>query len=257
MNYLHTPRASIMLQAEASTKSRNSPIGDSNSFGALSTTPGITSLKAPRLKRPSQKRVQRYYLNPKPILIHHNTETHKLCLIEGPANLHQSFVLAMSTSAIQTFLKAAAAVHPHRLIYCTAGIVFDPSSPVPFGGSRVNPGYTAFEGSSCDTLLEYLVSSAYTVFWNRYGQGTLEFLVDKLNQVVEFHGHLSTDSGTARRNKGMMDELMLQGMKRAGHIPWRKAVMIPQDLSDMRGDFEGEECVEGVYFTPRRLRKIT
>ncbi|KAI9347731.1 hypothetical protein BDR26DRAFT_854672 [Obelidium mucronatum] len=216
-----------------------------------------------RAKRCKKKQIQRIYLTQHPILIQPNPTTTKLNLHEVPSSLlSHAQILSLSQDTILTHIQqqAGSVAHPHRIIYCATGLVFAPSSPMPFGGPRMAPGYTSFVGETCDSLLEYLLDGSYAVLWKRFGRTALEFVVEQINRVIEWHGCVAEaevrgdGGGCGWRNKGMLDELLLQGMKRAGHIPWRSAAIIPEYLRDKRifKEAGATRREEGVWFTPVR-----
>ncbi|KAI8611545.1 hypothetical protein BC830DRAFT_649720 [Chytriomyces sp. MP71] len=80
--------------------------------------------------------------------------------------------------------------HPHRFVYALAGFLFTPKSPAPFGGARMSPG-------------------------------VLDFVCRAVNRVLVLH---------ERGLKDQLDERVLQGMRKAGHLPWTGAAFMPVHL---------------------------
>ncbi|KAI8607078.1 hypothetical protein BC830DRAFT_1159569 [Chytriomyces sp. MP71] len=131
--------------------------------------------------------------------------------------------------------------NPHRYIYALAGLLFTPKSPPPFGGPRTTPGYVAFRGPNCAALLHYIVTGAYA----RGGGGdtrVLSCICRCVNRVVSTH---------ERGCKDLLDECVLQGMRKAGHLPWIGAALVPELLRDVEGSTTSATFVE---FSVRRNR---
>ncbi|KAI9351419.1 hypothetical protein BDR26DRAFT_891053 [Obelidium mucronatum] len=126
---------------------------------------------------------------------------------------------------IMTLFQETKVHHPARLIYALAGRLFHPSSPIPFGGTRSSPGYLAFKGETPESLLRFIVSEAYRVSWMILNRVVLDFVVLHINHVLELH---------YRGVKDELDEWMMKGMKRAGHIEWFGAHYIPRQLRHVR-----------------------
>ncbi|TPX73172.1 hypothetical protein CcCBS67573_g05561 [Chytriomyces confervae] len=103
-------------------------------------------------------------------------------------------------------------VHPHRLVYCLAGMLFSPMAPFPFGGSKVAPGFAHFTGETTSHLLHFIVNGAYSAHWLKRGMDALILLVNTVNTII--------DMQRVSASKDELDEWMLKGIKRAGHIEW-------------------------------------
>ncbi|KAI8607344.1 hypothetical protein BC830DRAFT_151895 [Chytriomyces sp. MP71] len=111
--------------------------------------------------------------------------------------------------------------HPQRYTYALAGLLFSPKSPSPFGGPRKAPGYVAFRGPDCAALLQYIIGSTYKVYHITRDARLLEHVCKCVNNVVALQ-----ECGF----KDLLDEHVLQGMRKAGHVPWLGAARIPELL---------------------------
>ncbi|ORY42469.1 hypothetical protein BCR33DRAFT_718160 [Rhizoclosmatium globosum] len=182
-----------------------------------------------------------YQTSLSPLIITKNeaTNTIQLSTCATPFLFFQTIAVSVN-AVLSCFLSTRA--HPHRLTYCTAGLMFRATSPLPYGGSKRFPGYSEFLSSdnSNNQLLEFLVSCAVKSYWKFRGTHALSFLVESVNKVLALQ---------VSGEKDVLDELMMKGMKKSGQIPWFGPAQIPAHL---RHQFEGreEECV---YFTPVRL----
>ncbi|KAJ3230309.1 hypothetical protein HDU81_004610 [Chytriomyces hyalinus] len=112
--------------------------------------------------------------------------------------------------------------HPHRLIYALTGSIFTHKSPLPFGGSKTSPGYLKFVGPDAKTLLEFIIYQAYQFCDTFRDDRSLKQISTAINRVLAMQ---------YRGMKDMLDELMLRGMKKAGHCNWFGAVYVPSHLS--------------------------
>ncbi|KAI9346184.1 hypothetical protein BDR26DRAFT_855991, partial [Obelidium mucronatum] len=118
-------------------------------------------------------------------------------------------------------------VHPDRLTYALAGFIFHCKSPKPFGGPKMSPGFLQYNGTTAADTLEFIVTTAYGATWNTNNPKALKFLVKSFNRMMEMH---------FRGMKDEVDELMLKGMKKAGHIEWFKSSLIPLHLRHVDED---------------------
>ncbi|KAI9328370.1 hypothetical protein BDR26DRAFT_874168 [Obelidium mucronatum] len=162
-------------------------------------------------------------------------------MIPCPSDRSAMEILTQSHAAILTCFQNTRC-HPHRFIYCLAGRLFFSAAPLPFGGARKNPGYTAFEGSNPDQLLSFIISSAYRVYWNARGRAGLDIIIETVNLILDWH---------RRGLRDELDELLLKGMKKSGHIEWFGAAYIPEQL---RHAYEADVMVQCVEFSPQRRR---
>ncbi|KAJ3250275.1 hypothetical protein HDU77_006805 [Chytriomyces hyalinus] len=150
-------------------------------------------------------------------------------------------IIKKSSLAIQSFFSNSK-VSPSRLIYITAGLAFDPASPKPFGGPKTHPGYVEYDGTTVASLLEYLVESSFKRYWACRGREALDFVAGCVNRARKLH---------YAGNADILNELMLKGMKKSGHIPWNALVTIPETLrhrQEVQSDVETNE----VRFSSRR-----
>ncbi|KAJ3351927.1 hypothetical protein HDU83_008450 [Entophlyctis luteolus] len=169
------------------------------------------------------------------------------------------------TAILAAFVEAPAGVHPDRLVYALAGILFTARSPLPFGGSKRYPGYAAFSGPTPDLLLRFIVTGAFsdmdttdfstivhtgvsnslnssfdatmwaTVQARDYSSSQLAVAqATRVSSCLEYVVHAANHVVTQHRligTKDECDELVLRGMQRAGHIAWsRSDWLIPQHL---------------------------
>ncbi|KAJ3193502.1 hypothetical protein HK101_004710, partial [Irineochytrium annulatum] len=134
---------------------------------------------------------------------------------------------------------------PDRPIYALIGRVFQPTSPVPFGG-KSRPGYASFTGDTAVDVLDWVVVKAISPPHRGRGLrgvlppgGALIWLAGEANAVVQW---ISTG------DKDSVDESMLRGMVRTRHLSIRKglAVVIPQHLRDPGGGVTSVRMSEGV-----------
>ncbi|TPX58336.1 hypothetical protein CcCBS67573_g09174 [Chytriomyces confervae] len=152
-------------------------------------------------------------------------------------------IIRKSSSAIQSFFSNSK-VSPSRLIYITAGLAFDPASPKPFGGPKTHPGYVEYDGTTVASLLQYLVESSFKRYWACRGREALDFVASCVNRARKLH---------YAGNADILNELMLKGMKKAGHIAWNKSATIPEALQH-RQEVQSDEQTNEVQFTPRLSR---
>ncbi|TPX57435.1 hypothetical protein CcCBS67573_g09251 [Chytriomyces confervae] len=152
-------------------------------------------------------------------------------------------IIRESSLAIQSFFSNSK-VPPSRLIYITAGLAFEPTSPKPFGGPKTHPGYVEYDGKTVASLLEYLVESSFKRYWACRGREALDFVAGCVNRARKLH---------YAGNADILNELLLKGMKKSGHIAWNKSATIPEALrhrQEAQSDVETNE----VQFTPRLSR---
>ncbi|KAJ3281319.1 hypothetical protein HDU79_010853 [Rhizoclosmatium sp. JEL0117] len=126
-------------------------------------------------------------------------------------------------------------VNKDRLVYALAGLLFTASSPPPFGGSKMNPGYSRFTGSDPDALLHFIVNEAYTTYCSVNNILPVKLVVNTANHILSLHF-----SG----EKDTIDELMLKGIKKSGHSEWFGAHYIPDHLQHRDEPSAGSHGVE-------------
>ncbi|KAJ3012119.1 UNVERIFIED_CONTAM: hypothetical protein HDU68_001362, partial [Siphonaria sp. JEL0065] len=116
-------------------------------------------------------------------------------------------------------LFASTKVNPDRLTYALAGTLFYPWSPKPFGGKkRMKPGFISYQGETAQSLLFYIVSQLLSSTHKRKDLDSILFVVRAINELLELQ-----ELG----QKDELDERLLKGMKKSGHIQWFGAACIP------------------------------
>ncbi|TPX74045.1 hypothetical protein CcCBS67573_g04703 [Chytriomyces confervae] len=201
-------------------------------------------------RRPSaahKDRIQLYKTPPSHLKLVHDRVSRKLVVSATPSQEQQpqqhtnaSHILAESSSAVRSFFNTAH-VSPNRLIYITAGLIFKPSSPLPFGGHKSRPGYLDYTGTTVESLLEYILSASFKRYWSYRGREAIDFVTENLNDAMKLH---------IEQDRDLLNELMLVGIKRVGHYVGAKGVLIPAGLEHV--DQVDSQTRTGVTFTPRR-----
>ncbi|KAI8830394.1 hypothetical protein BJ741DRAFT_581430 [Chytriomyces cf. hyalinus JEL632] len=213
---------------------------------AVPSASSIVQTLHPRLLSLSGAKAHRLtvYSPPHSILVlAHDTPSGTLTVSVCESIVAMPIIIAKSSSAIRS-LFSHCKVSRSRLIYITAGLMFTPASPMPFGGPKTRPGYTEYIGTTVVSLLLYLVESSFKRYWTCRGREALDFLVGCANKARNLHFAGDAD---------VLNELMLKGIKKAGHIAWNKPVRIPEALrhrQEVQSDAVGSE----VLFTPRLSR---
>ncbi|KAI9346172.1 hypothetical protein BDR26DRAFT_122777 [Obelidium mucronatum] len=136
--------------------------------------------------------------------------------------------------------------NPGRLIYALAGACFHAKAPLPFGGRKATPGFAAFQGRTVQEVLVFIIEGMYTTHWKLGTKVVVKFVCDAVNRVVG----LQKSGGC----KDTLDELMMRGMKRSGHIDWFGAHYIPKWLRHVEehGGEKRQRSDSGVFFSVRR-----
>ncbi|KAI9346193.1 hypothetical protein BDR26DRAFT_856013 [Obelidium mucronatum] len=134
---------------------------------------------------------------------------------------HDQQALPQKTIQAVLALFQATKAHPDRLVYALAGKLFHPTSPIPFGGTRSAPGYILYKGTTTDSLITFIITETYRMTWIIMNRIVLDFVSGQINAVLEMQCWGSKDE---------LDELMMKGMKRAGHVEWFGAHYIPPRL---------------------------
>ncbi|KAJ3401667.1 hypothetical protein CcCBS67573_g00936 [Chytriomyces confervae] len=112
-----------------------------------------------------------------------------------------------------------------RLAYATAGVLFRASSPFPFGGSRTKPGFVQFEGRDAQAVLRFIVRQSLETAWRYKGNGAVDSVAGAANCVVALQA-------SGRDGKDKLDDLVMKGLQKCGHIAWRGEWVIPPELRD-------------------------
>ncbi|KAI8607718.1 hypothetical protein BC830DRAFT_89064 [Chytriomyces sp. MP71] len=97
-------------------------------------------------------------------------------------------------------------------------LTFSPKSPPPIGGSKLKPGYAAFKGPDAATLLTWIVTESYKTYWITRDPAILSFLAKSFNRILAMH---------QRGEKDALDERLMKGLKKAGHISWLDGIACP------------------------------
>ncbi|ORY50366.1 hypothetical protein BCR33DRAFT_713188, partial [Rhizoclosmatium globosum] len=82
-------------------------------------------------------------LPPSSLIIRRDDDLNTISLQICTTSLTPPQIIASSKIAIICCFRATRC-HPYRLTYCTAGLMFHASSPLPFGGPKQSPGYAEF-----------------------------------------------------------------------------------------------------------------
>ncbi|KAI8611544.1 hypothetical protein BC830DRAFT_1140758 [Chytriomyces sp. MP71] len=135
--------------------------------------------------------------------------------------------------------------HPDRFIYALAGTIFKPESPFPFGGPRLSPGYTKFEGDNCQSLLHFIVAGTYDCYHRYRDRKVMDLVCASIGRVLAMHYQGMKDA---------LDERVLKGMKKSGHIEWFGAANIPDDLQHVK-EIRGRDATAAVEFFARKRSK--
>ncbi|KAJ3063305.1 hypothetical protein HDU98_000872 [Podochytrium sp. JEL0797] len=165
------------------------------------------------------------------------TTARRLAVIQSnhPIRMHE---IQESHSAVLILFNSTR-VHPYRLVYALAGRLFDAQSPTPFGGpSKATPGYAKFNGTNAQDLLKYIISETI----NTGNKSMVEYVAKAVNSLLD--AHFSGD-------KERVDEQMLRGMKKAGHIQWHGQFVIPCQLSHV-DEIGASFKMANVEFDPAR-----
>ncbi|KAJ3014116.1 UNVERIFIED_CONTAM: hypothetical protein HDU68_000416 [Siphonaria sp. JEL0065] len=139
-----------------------------------------------------------------------------------PASIQD--ILYTSEKAIRD-LFASTACNSHRLIYALAGVIFHGYSPLPFGGSKSSPGYVKFQGDTPDQLLTFIVLESFSTYFQLKGREAVDLVAEAANRVYTMH---------MANQKDPLDELVMQGLKKSGHIAWIGCYIIPQDVRHVK-----------------------
>ncbi|KAI8615785.1 hypothetical protein BC830DRAFT_1168311 [Chytriomyces sp. MP71] len=181
---------------------------------------------------------------PSSLVFRHETTTNQIVLAVIASTSSSETIISESCSVIKAFFSQTF-VSYKRLLYIATGSVFRADSPLPFGGLRTRPGYAEYNGASTGSLLRHIVSAAFKWYWGCRGAEALHFVAASVNQTLQLHRDQNID---------ILDELMLRGMKSAGHIDCMKAARVPFELRHKSDDRRDRRTA--VVFTPRRLKSL-
>ncbi|KAI8609097.1 hypothetical protein BC830DRAFT_1208195 [Chytriomyces sp. MP71] len=178
-----------------------------------------------------------------PFYIEKHDSEHRVVVSPQPATVADP--IADTTSTLQDIFSSLPG-HPHRFAYALAGLLFAPKSPAPFGGARMTPGYVSFTGPDAAALLPYIVQRTYASYATARERRVLDFVCRAVNRVLALH---------AAGLKDQLDERVMQGMRKAGHLPWTGAALMPEHLRHL--DTEGaERTVTTMEFSVQRTAGI-
>ncbi|KAI8845277.1 hypothetical protein BJ741DRAFT_587480 [Chytriomyces cf. hyalinus JEL632] len=118
-------------------------------------------------------------------------------------------------------LFATTKVHPNRLIYAMAGMIYTLHAPAPFGGVHKFSTLATDTGTTANELLLYTVTRGFDHYFKFRDRGALKCIVARANKVLHYQTIGLKDA---------LDEAMLKGMKKAGRITTYSAVVIPESL---------------------------
>ncbi|KAI8828842.1 hypothetical protein BC829DRAFT_424119 [Chytridium lagenaria] len=144
-------------------------------------------------------------------------------------------ILKDHTLQVMTTALSTTRVHPDRMIYAFLSKVFIVNAPRPIGGKR-KPGFLSFEGDNAGDALVWVLGKALLppeeqAQRRRPGPGAvLEFLVQMANETLDM-----LEKGT----KDEMDDAVLKGMRRCGHLAVEGRIVLPQHLRDDGTDHSG------------------
>ncbi|KAJ3100395.1 hypothetical protein HDU96_010356 [Phlyctochytrium bullatum] len=115
--------------------------------------------------------------------------------------------------------------NPCRLIYALASRVFTTKAIRPLGGR--NPEFLEYDGDTPEDLLEFILSKAIEPPTNGRGRKKVEpgdclsYVVKEMNDVIKLQRNGCKDE---------IDNMLLAGMTRTGHIQLENRIVIPEDL---------------------------
>ncbi|KAI9342839.1 hypothetical protein BDR26DRAFT_858853 [Obelidium mucronatum] len=198
--------------------------------------------QAPTLLMQRQPSGTRLTCRPLPLVLARKVDTNRLVIMQCSTDAAPLDILRESHRNVMVSF-GQTKVHPDRIIYAIAGTLFYPWSPLPFGGPKTCPGYTSFDGSDAMELLKYILTESFQVHWQCKGRESLDFVVGCINEVLTLH---------YQGDKEELDERMLKGMKKAGHIQWQGQNIIPAYLSHI-DEGTGTSTNSTVEFTPIHL----
>ncbi|KAJ3098574.1 hypothetical protein HDU97_003919 [Phlyctochytrium planicorne] len=120
-------------------------------------------------------------------------------------------------------------IQEDRMIYALAGKVFILSAPKPLGG-KPSPGFKKFRGETAAELMTWMLDHAVEPPLSGRGRkkiapGTiLKFIIDQANEVFQLK---------RSQEKDLLDDIVLRGMCRSGHLPDTGGrIIIPRYLRD-------------------------
>ncbi|KAJ3113320.1 hypothetical protein HDU96_003531 [Phlyctochytrium bullatum] len=166
--------------------------------------------------------------NSKPsIVLHYHNGLKELVAREPIGDERRLTADELLQRTVDTFCVALNDVckNPRRLIYAMTSRVFTPKAVRPLGGR--SPEYLEYDGDTPEDLLEFILAKAIEPPRNGRGRKKVEageclqFVVREMNDVIKLH---------LRECKDELDNLLLSGMTKTGHIELGNRIIIPEDL---------------------------
>ncbi|KAJ3118293.1 hypothetical protein HDU96_002731 [Phlyctochytrium bullatum] len=115
--------------------------------------------------------------------------------------------------------------NPCRLIYALGSRVFTTKAVRPLGGR--NPEFLEYDGETPEDFLEFILAKAIEPPMNGRGRKKvdpgecLQFVMLEMNDVIKLHRNGCKDE---------IDNMLLTGMTKAGHIQLGNKIVIPADF---------------------------
>ncbi|KAJ3026459.1 UNVERIFIED_CONTAM: hypothetical protein HDU68_005634 [Siphonaria sp. JEL0065] len=112
----------------------------------------------------------------------------------------------------------------------------------------MKPGFLNYTGATTTDLFEYIISETYKSYWENMNVKGIKFLTTSVNRIMDLHL-----SGM----KDEVDELLLKGQKKAGHVEWLGRKSVPLQLQHVDEIFQDMGCRSSVDFTfpSKRIRR--
>ncbi|KAJ3196370.1 hypothetical protein HK101_009183 [Irineochytrium annulatum] len=142
---------------------------------------------------------------------------------------------------------AATGEHPDRCMYAIARFAFNPDNPRPIGGKRY-PGYQKFKGVTPRDVLDWLLTVSLRPEWEvgrrrpPHPSTLITAVAAAVDDVLKLLNRREADvggGGVSRGRRGggdkdeTMDDAVLVGMKKAGHVA-RDQTYLPSHMVDDR-----------------------
>ncbi|KAI8847749.1 hypothetical protein BC829DRAFT_418083 [Chytridium lagenaria] len=182
--------------------------------------------------------------NSGPAIILNYDADRKIILLHAPSPEQSRWTQPqLEEHCIQVFRIAMddCGTHHDRLIYALAGRIFTINAPRPIGGKK-NPGFAEYSGSTTADLMAWIVAKAAEP--PNTGRGrkrttpgeALSYVVENFNELMALQRN---------RNKDAMDDVILKGMTKAGHIERSGRIVLPQYLRE-DGNSPGDDAESGL-----------
>ncbi|KAI8622115.1 hypothetical protein BC830DRAFT_1076690 [Chytriomyces sp. MP71] len=135
-------------------------------------------------------------------------------------------------------------VNKDRLVYAVIGMLLTSQAPAPFGGMQ--NAFASLQFSTASEFLSEIVTRGFRHYWVRKDRKIIKCIVSYANKALHFQ---------AVGLKDQLDELMMKGMKRCGHLKFQGLVMIPMRLCHADESVENERKM--IEFEVRRQLTMT